>query len=286
MNQTDPTPADNGLSLPTTVTTVAAIADLALSGTAPSSVKLGSNVTYTLTVTNNGTAEATGVKLTGTLSGVATFVSATGGVTPVNGVLTFNLGNLAAGAHTTVTIVVTPTAAGMLTNRATVSMNQTDPTPADNSVTSVTDIMSVHRMGFHSQTTTLVLTFGEPLDPGSAENLKNYRLVELSGFHRTIRITSALYDAATRTVTLRPMHRLNLHNLFRLTVRGPGTSGLTSPAAHSPGGPTATGDPGSSFVTIMSAADLVLTTKNPAILRKYHNILLEQSAELKRLQTR
>jgi virginiamycin B lyase len=284
MIQTDPTPSDNSVTLTTVVTSQTA-PDLALTGTAPASGTAGTNVTYTLTAINDGTASATGVKLVDTLLSEVTFVSATGGVKPVNGVLTFAIGNLAVGAHTNFTIVVTPKAAGTLTDKATVSMNQTDPTPADNSVTSVTDVMSVHRIGFHSQPTTLVLTFDEPLDPGSAENLNNYRLVELSGFHRTIRIKSALYDAATRTVTLRPMHRLNLHNLFRLTGPAPGTSGLTSPAAHSLGGPTATGDPGSSFVMIMSAADLVLTTKNPVILRKYHNILLEQSAELKRLQT-
>ena len=116
--------------------------DLALSGAAPSSVTVGNNVTDTLTVTNNGTAAGTGVTLTDTLPSGVTFVSATGGVTPVDGVLTFALGSLAAGAGTTVTIVVKPTAAGTLTNRATVSMNQLDPTPADNSLSQMTTVMA------------------------------------------------------------------------------------------------------------------------------------------------
>jgi virginiamycin B lyase len=260
--------------------------DLALSGTAPGSGTAGTKLTYTLTVTNNGTAEATGVKLTSALSGAATFVSATGGVTPVNGMLTFLLGNLAAGALTTVTIVVTPTAAGMLTNSAMVSMDHTDPTPGDNSFTGTTVVMSIRRMGFHAQPTTVELGFGEPVDPAWAQNLHNYQLVVLSGSHRTIHIKSASYDAATRTVTLRPVHRLNLHNLFRLKVVGPGTSGLTSASDDLANGPKTAGDPASSFVTIISAADLELRTKNPAILRKYDEILLEQSAELRRLQTR
>jgi hypothetical protein len=38
------------------------------------------------------------------------------------------------------------------------------------------------------------------------------------------------------------------------------------------------GDPGSNFVTIVSAADLVLTTTDPAIIRVYKQILLDQSA--------
>jgi virginiamycin B lyase len=284
MTQTDPTPADNSVTLTTAVASQAA-PDLALSGTAPGSGTVGTKLTYTLTVTNNGTAEATSVKLTGALTGAATFVSATGGVKPVNGVLTFLLGNLAAGAHTTVTIVVTPTAAGQLTDSAMVSMDQTDPTPADNSVMSTTQVMSVHRMGFHNQPTTLVLKFGEPLDPAWAQNPDDYRLVALAGSHRAIRMKSALYNAATQTVTLRPVHRLNLHRLFRLTVEGPGTSGLTGFSGHLPDSANTAGDPPSNSVTIISAADLVLTTKNPAILRKYHKILLEQSAELKRLQT-
>ncbi len=112
MDQTDPTPADNSVTLPTTVAAVAGTADLALSGNVPSSVTLGNTVTYTLTVTNQGTATATGVTLTDTLPSGVDFVSATGGATPTRGVLTFTLGDLAAGADSKVTIVVTPTAAG------------------------------------------------------------------------------------------------------------------------------------------------------------------------------
>jgi hypothetical protein len=44
-------------------------------------------------------------------------------------------------------------------------------------------------------------------------------------------------------------------------------------------------DYGSSFIAIISPADLVLTTTNPVILREYHEILLDQSALLKRLPT-
>jgi hypothetical protein len=86
-------------------------------------------------------------------------------------------------------------------------------------------------------------------------------------------------------VTLRPVHRLNLHDLFRLTVLGPGTSGQTDPPGQLPNSSKTTADRGSRFVAIISAADLVLTTRNPAILRAYHKILLDQSAQLKRFQT-
>ena len=104
---------------------------------------LGQQVTYSLTVTNQGTATGTGVSLTDTLPSGVTFVSATGGIAPVNGVLTFALGSLDAKADASVTIVVTPTAAGPLSDTAAASMDQTDPTPADNSVTLPTTVAAV-----------------------------------------------------------------------------------------------------------------------------------------------
>jgi len=281
MSQTDTTPADNSVTLTTAVSSPTASApDLALTGTGPASVTLGSNVTYTLTATNDGTAVATSVKVTDTLPAGVTFVSASGGVTPASGVVTFNVGSLAAGANAGFTIVVTPTAAGTLSNRASVSGTQTDPSPADNSVTLTTTVNpSVQRHGFHSQSTTLVLSFGTPLDTSRAQNPANYRLVTLGGSERTIRVKRAVYNPATRTVTLSPAHRLNLHNLFRLTVIETGSSGVTDISGNLLGDPKA-GDPGSNFVTIVSASDLVLTTTDPAILRAYKKIVSSQAPHL------
>jgi uncharacterized repeat protein (TIGR01451 family) len=251
MDQSDPTAADNSVTLPTTVTpsntpdNSSAAPDLALSADDPGSAAAGSNVTYTLTVTkrrkaratgvtltdtltltvtNGGTAEATGVTMTDNLPTGVTFVSATGRVQPVDGVLTFVVGNLAPGAKASFRIVVTPKAAGTLTDTARISMDQIDPTPGDNSMTLTTTIASVRLMGIHGQPTRLVLKFGAPIDAGWAQNTGNYQLVQLGGSHPTIRFKSAVYAAAIRTVTLRPVRRLNLRGLFRLTVLGPGTS--------------------------------------------------------------
>jgi uncharacterized repeat protein (TIGR01451 family) len=250
-------------------------------------VAAGQRVTYTLTVTNNGTAAATGVTLTDTLPAGVTFVSATGGAMPVNGVLTFTLGNLATGATAGVTVVVTSTAAGTLTAQARVSGNQTDPTPADDSITQLTMVSratgpmvtSVHRFGFHARPTLLVLTFDRPLNPERAQDPGNYQIVALGGSRRNIRVRSAVYDAAARTVTLSPVHRLNLHDLFRLTVIGTGPSGLTDTSGNLLDGQN-DGNPGSNFVTIVTAADLVLTTTNPALLREYHKIVSSQGSIL------
>jgi hypothetical protein len=139
-------------------------------------------------------------------------------------------------------------------------------------------------MGIHGQPTTLLIRFGAPVDAGWAQNSGNYHLVRLGGSVRAIRFKSAVYDAATRTVTLRPLHRLNLHHLFRMTVSGWGMSGYADPPGQLPSSSHATAN-GDSFVTIISAADLVLSTTNRTILRECDRILRDQSAELKRLQT-
>jgi uncharacterized repeat protein (TIGR01451 family) len=280
-NETDPTPADNSITMATTVSSPTSTSpDLALSGNATGSVTVGSNVTYTLTVTNHGTAGATGVALTDTLPAGVTFVSASGGVTPASGILTFNVGNLAVGAKVSFIIVVTPTAAGTLTDQANVSGHETDPTPADNNVTLTTTVNPrVQRHGFHSQPTTLVLCFGTPLDTSRAENPANYQLVALGGPDRKVRIKRAVYDPSTRTVTLSPVHRLNLHNLFRLTVVETGSSGVNDIFGNLLGDPR-TGDPGSNFVMMVSAVDLVLTTTDPAILRAYKKIVSSQAPHL------
>jgi uncharacterized repeat protein (TIGR01451 family) len=264
--------------------------DLAVSGTAPGSMTLGSDVTYTLTVTNNGSAGATGVTLTDTLPAGVTFVSAPGGVAPVNGVLTFTLGNLAVGASTSVTIVVTPTDSITLNNQARVAGGQADPTPADNSATQTTTVAPpvgidgpivtlVQRFGFHAQPTTLVLTFDTQLDPVRARDPGNYQIVVLDGPRRTIRVESAAYDPVTRTVTLSPECRLNLHHLFRLTVSGMAPKGVTDTLGNLLDG-QGTGHPGSDFVTTVAASDLVPRTTDPAILRKVKRIESNQALYL------
>jgi uncharacterized repeat protein (TIGR01451 family) len=132
-NEADPTPSDNSTAFATTVQ--APLADLSLKGKTsfPNPLTVGGNLTFTLIATNAGPNTATGVTIADTLPTNVSLVSATGGVTPVNGVLTFNVGTLASGATASVTFVVTATAAGSLINHASASGNEADPTPSDNS---------------------------------------------------------------------------------------------------------------------------------------------------------
>jgi uncharacterized repeat protein (TIGR01451 family) len=223
--------------------------DLSLSGDAPGSANQRSSVTYTLTVTNNGTASATGVTLTDTLPTGVRFVSATGGVTPADGILTLHVGNLDPGASVHFIIVVTPTAAGTLRNQADVVSNEADPTPADDSITEITTITaisptvsadgpvitSVERFGSGRQPAGIVLTFNEPLDPTRAQDPIEYLLFapgrgkrSLGRIHHAITISSAAYDAGALSVALSfAGHRLKRHAVYELLIRGTAPGGLT-----------------------------------------------------------
>src|SRR5208282_2567575 len=103
-------------------------ADLSLSASAaPEPVGVGSNLVYSLTVSNAGPSAASGVVVSNQLPANVTFVSATGGATPSSGVLLVNLGSLAEGTNTSVQVVISPNSAGPLTNLFEVFANETDP---------------------------------------------------------------------------------------------------------------------------------------------------------------
>jgi type VI secretion system secreted protein VgrG len=96
--------------------------------------------------------------------------------------------------------------------------------------------MMLRRFGFHAQPTSLVLSFGMPLDATRAQDARNYRIVSLGGpgrggssVGRPIGVQSAVYNPSALTVTLRPSERLDVHNTYRLVVKGTAPSGLAGP---------------------------------------------------------
>lgn len=113
-------------------------ADLALTKTADKpSVKIGENVVFTLTATNNGPSTATSVTITDALPTGLQFVGSTPACTiePVSGTLSCPVGTLARNATKTVEITAKAMASAATTtvkNTATVAGQQTDPTPANN----------------------------------------------------------------------------------------------------------------------------------------------------------
>lgn len=142
--EADTNPANNTAAQDTTVN---AAADLAVTlADSPDPLRLGGNLTYTLTVVNNGPSPATNVVATDTLPAGVTFVSAmstVGTASQASGIVTAQIGTLANGASATVTIVVTPTMAGTLNTSATVAATEDDPNPANNTATQATTVTPV-----------------------------------------------------------------------------------------------------------------------------------------------
>ncbi len=133
----DPNPANNTDNTGNGGTTGTPSADLGISKTAPTPLLEESQFDYTLVVTNHGPSTATGVTVTDPLPANFTLAAATPTQGSCSGTttVTCNLGTIPNGATATITIHGTGHVAGTMTNTATVSGNETDSVPANNSST-------------------------------------------------------------------------------------------------------------------------------------------------------
>jgi uncharacterized repeat protein (TIGR01451 family) len=115
---------------------------------APDPIFVSQQTVYTMVVKNNSTvAGATGITLTDSLPASLKFVSATTSqgslVTPPvgsSGIVTANIGSLAANTTATVTLTVSASASGLVTNTASVSATESDPNTANNTAGTVTTV--------------------------------------------------------------------------------------------------------------------------------------------------
>jgi parallel beta-helix repeat protein len=101
---------------------------------APDPVNQTQDLTYTINLSNVGASPIAAITVTDTLPAGVTFLSATGGVTPVGNVLTFPAVDLNRGASlsTPYTIVVRADTAGTISNTATATYtNESDNPPVD-----------------------------------------------------------------------------------------------------------------------------------------------------------
>jgi uncharacterized repeat protein (TIGR01451 family) len=160
--------ADNSLVLNVNVNP----ANLAvIQNAAPTTVFAGAQTLFTISVNNNGPAQATNVVLNDTLPGGATIgsVQASQGTcaAPVNGAMSCTLGTLAASASATISFGATSSTGGTETNNVSVSSDQVDPDSSNNSanldvavqdfsITPEKQSLTVARGGSGSE----VLTFG------------------------------------------------------------------------------------------------------------------------------
>jgi uncharacterized repeat protein (TIGR01451 family) len=138
----DPDLSNNAFTETTFITTP----DLAISKqVSAQAAALNEPLLYTIAITNNGPGTATSLSLEDTLPPGVTFNTVTPGAptcTEAAGLVTCNLGDLAAGATTGVTLSVTPTVRGIITNTATVQATPADLKPSDNTAT-VTSVVGL-----------------------------------------------------------------------------------------------------------------------------------------------
>jgi uncharacterized repeat protein (TIGR01451 family) len=137
-----------GSSSPVLTQAVIPRADLALTkSAAPDPIYATGRLTYTLVATNAGPSMATNVVITDALPGGVTFRA--GDAVPTQGTctgtnpITCAIGDLASGGTVAVTIVVTPTTPGIITNAASVTAAEFDPDPANNATTINTTVMPI-----------------------------------------------------------------------------------------------------------------------------------------------
>jgi Bacterial Ig-like domain (group 3)/Right handed beta helix region len=208
----------------------------------PSSAQ-GQPVVLTAVVASSGPTPATG-DVTFTIDGVA---QAPGALSVVNGqaVATLTLNALAQGVHAVTASYDGSGTFAASTSHPAISVQVLGPAVAPDGPL----VMSFQRFGYHSQPSVLVLTFNKGLDPTTADDAANYRIVPLGPhgkFGPSIAIKRIDYDATARTVTLHPSQRLNVHKRFGLLVDGTSTHAVADRALHDLDGGR-TGQSGSDF---------------------------------------
>jgi Bacterial Ig-like domain (group 3)/Right handed beta helix region/Bacterial Ig-like domain len=129
-------------------------------------------------------------------------------------------------------------------------------------------VVSVEWVGNHSASSTIVIQFDQALDPGSAQAASNFTI--LTGGQRGqfgigskhILLKSAVYNAASHTVTLHTSRSLKVGQRYQLTLVGASPRGLASAGgimldAASPG------SHGSNFITTLNQQNYVVNIPGP-----------------------
>ena len=182
----------------------------------PDPATVGQQLNYSLTVKNNGPADATGVTLTDTLPGGVSFASASAGCLHASGTVTCTIGSLANGAQTTVTIVVTPNTPGSIVNNASVSATTTDPTPGNNA----------------AQASTVVQATPEPCAQ-RPRVLVQSQVVSVGGVPR-LRATISSQTSGPVPVNSITSVQFTQIDAARISILPSGPSNQTAPFTHTP----------------------------------------------------
>ncbi|MCI0437240.1 MAG: Ig-like domain-containing protein [Gemmatimonadetes bacterium] len=272
----DPNPSNNRSA----VTTQIAQADLTVSKTGPASVNAGDIVSYTVTVNNIGTADATGVVVTDTLPSNAAFLDATGSPSQSGNVLSWPSQTIAASGSVSYTVRVTaPVTAATLRNAAAATTTATDANTGNNhsfvntNVVPVADIQ-VTKSGPATVDAGGAISYSLTITNHGPSPAANVVLTDqLPG-------NAAFVSATGGAVPVSGVLTWNIGNL------GAGNSNsqtvvVTAPAAgtvvNNASGTTSTGDPNGAnnaaqTSTTVNGADIVVSKSGPASATSGTNI--------------
>ncbi len=204
---------------------VVAIADLSVTPTTPTEPTLaGNDLTLTFVLSENGPSPASDVVFDETLPAgipVASVSATAGTATVADGVLHLDLPSFSATGSVTVSAVLRPSVAGILTASASVSSDVLDPTPANNSANLSFQVApSVPTLNLSTDKSPSVfgapVTFTATVTPAS------------SGDEPTGDVTFSVDGAAAATVPLTAAADLTGKAIFTTSALGTGTHGVTA----------------------------------------------------------
>jgi hypothetical protein len=256
-----PTQVVNAPNAATTTTTVA-------SSLSPSTV--GQQVTFTAVVSPGSGSGAPSGTVTFTIDGKS---QAPVSLRDVNGreLATLSVSTLTAGKHT-VSAAYSGNSAFAASAAASPLVQTVNPVSPNGDGPTVS---SLQRFGIHMQPTVLVLNFNDGLDPTSAQDINNYKIVGPAG--NTVAIESVTFDPKANSVTIRPKGRINIHHPYHLTVVGTGATGVRDTDGRLLDG-TNNGRPGSNYSGTLTWGNVMWTQ---AEAKKYLPYFLNKENKVK-----
>jgi len=275
----------NNTAVATTVVDPAA-ADLSVTkSSSPDPVRIGQELTYTVTVSDGVGSPAEGATLTDKLPASLTVKSAAASqgtclpVTPPLNQVICQLGTIAAKTSATVVIKVTPTAVGDVSNTATVAASTPDPNPLNNSATATTVVSPPSADLALTKTAPGTVAFGGAI--GYTLTVRNNGPDAVASFTVTDTLPAGVTNprnlssgcsAAAGTVTCSGGGlAVGQSASFGVTVTAPATAGpVTNPAAitaRTPADPVSGNDTASATTQVQPpGVDLSLTHSAPSLV--------------------
>jgi uncharacterized repeat protein (TIGR01451 family) len=217
----DPNTSNNSSTVTGSIVNVGPAADVAIVVSPPGSANEADNITFTITVTNNGPNSASGIVATDTLGANLRYVSATPGQGTFSqsaGVVTFTIGTVNSGSSVTATVTAQALEDGNLSDSATVTSNASDSNLGNNSssgstavaepaITVSAPIATTSRR--LSSVTVATFTHASGIEPASAfaatidwgDGSTSSGTITLSGTTFTVRGSHRYANSATHTIS-------------------------------------------------------------------------------------